>query len=145
LYVTISTRKILSSQTHNEKPPPLPIDREVPTCRCQLAIRGTGNEIGYFNIADVRIRDFLQAAIFPEKIEIWPPGSRSEIVRPQFKRDPQRQPTEKHPFEYDADDWDSPNNLYNIDFVSGTESEVQFVRNVMREYLIPSIVQKTWG
>jgi len=69
-----------------EKPKPLPIDWEVPTHGCELAIRGTGQEIGYLNINDARIRDFLQPAIFPEDIEIWPPGSRSEIAWLHFVR-----------------------------------------------------------
>jgi hypothetical protein len=70
---------MLSPGYNEEKSNPLPIDWEIPTCGCELAIRGTGSEIGYLNIKDARIRDFLQPAIFPEDIGIWPPGSRSEI------------------------------------------------------------------
>jgi hypothetical protein len=122
-------------QYHEEKPNPLPIDGEVPTCGCQLAIKGTGNEIGYLNIKDARIRDFLQPVILPEGIEIWPPGSRSEIGWLHYKGDPQKEPTQNHPFDYDADDWENPNNFYNIDLVVGKEKELEFVRNVMRKYL----------
>jgi hypothetical protein len=71
---------MIPADYHDDKPNPLPIDWEIPTYRCKLAIRGTGHEIGYLNIKDARIRDFLQPAIFPEDIEIWPPGSRSEIA-----------------------------------------------------------------
>jgi hypothetical protein len=81
------------------------------------------------------IRDFLQPAIFPEEIEIWSTGS--EIGWPQFKGDPQKETAKKHPFEYGADDWGSPTNLYNIDLVIGKDNE--FVRNVMSEYFVPVV------
>lgn len=113
---------------------PLPIDWEVPTRGCKLAINGTSSELGYLNIANARIRNFLQPAIFPEEIEIWLPGSRSEIGWLQFKGDPQKEPSKKHPFEHNTNDWDSPTNLYNIDLVIGKDNEI--VRNVMSEYFV---------
>jgi hypothetical protein len=52
----------------------------------------------------------------------------------------QKEPTEEHPFDYDVDDWENPNNLYNTDLVVGKEKDLKFVRNVMREYSFhPSI------
>jgi hypothetical protein len=82
---------------YREPEAPLPIDWEVPTRGCKLAINGTSSELGYLNIANARIRNFQQPAIFPEEIEIWLPGSRSEIGWLQFKGDPQKEPSKKHP------------------------------------------------
>jgi hypothetical protein len=77
---------MLSPDYDEERPNPLPIDWEVPNRGCELAMRGTGQKIGYLNIKDAHIRDFLQPAIFPEDVEIWPPGSRSEIAWLHFVR-----------------------------------------------------------
>lgn len=83
------------------------------------------------NIQDAQIRDFIQPAIFPADIEIWPPGSRSEICWLHYKGDATKVPTEDHPFYYDQDDWSSTTNRYNIDLVVG--NDLRFVRNVMRK------------
>jgi hypothetical protein len=82
----ILIREMLSPDYGGKMPKPLPIDWGVPTHSCELAIRGTGRKIGYLNIKDARIRDFLQPAIFPEEVETWPPGSRSEIAWLHFVR-----------------------------------------------------------
>ena len=113
---------------------PLPIDWEIPTQDCKLYIRGTGRKVGSMKIQDARIRDFLQPAIFPADLEIWPPGTRSEIGWLHYKGDLTRMPTKEHPIEYDEDDWESPDNRYKIDLVVGEAKALEFVRNVMREF-----------
>lgn len=124
-----------SSFLDDDLPWPLPIDWEIPTYRCKLAIRGTAKKIGYLDIGNTPVHGFLQPAIFPADIEVWPPGSRSEIVWLHYRGDPQRSPpTKKHPFDYDAEDWDSVESRYNINLIVEKGKEVEFVRNVMREF-----------
>jgi hypothetical protein len=126
-----------SKTSYNDLVSPLPIDWEIPTRDCKLYIRGTGRKIGSMNIQDARIRDFLQPAIFPADLEIWPPGTRSEIGWLHYKGELTRTPTEEHPFEYDKDDWENPDNRYKIDLLVGKVKALEFVRNVMRESNVP--------
>jgi len=119
------SRILLPSNSIPRPGQPLPIDWEVPTCGFDLAINGTGHEIGFFDIEHARFYDFIQPAIFDEDIEIWPPGSLSEIGWLYWKGDPYlRPPTPQHPFEGDFF-----NSFYNIDLIN---AEKNILRNVMR-------------
>jgi hypothetical protein len=118
--------------TENLKPP-LPIDWEVPTRGCNPPSTAPAVKLA------TSISQILAFAISynpPSSLKKSRSGRqvREEIGWLQFKGDPQKEPSKKHPFEYGADDWDSPTNLYNIDLVIGKDNE--FVRNVMSEYYV---------
>jgi hypothetical protein len=130
----LHTQPQASRMSSNETlPKPLPIDYVIPTYGCKAGMRGMGGKVGWLNIQDARVLDFIQPAIFPETLEIWPPGSRSEIGWLHYKGEMTKGPTDEHPIEYDPPDWGKyylPE--YTMDLLAGKEME--FVRNVMRKF-----------
>jgi hypothetical protein len=132
LYAQPRAIKMSVNETLQE---PLPIDYKIPTYGCKAGMRGTGGKVGWLNIEDARIHDFIQPAIFPETLEVWPPGSCSEIGWLHYKGEMAngKEPTDEHPFEYDLADWatdELPD--YTMDLLVGKEME--FVKNVMRKF-----------
>jgi hypothetical protein len=108
----------LSPPYSKEKLGPLPIDWVVPTSGCRLAIRGTGRQVGYLNITSWT--PVFANSVFPADIEMWSPGSRSEICWLHYKGNAAKVPPPDHPFDYDQGDWDNPDNRYNADLLLET-------------------------